>query len=240
MTYKNKEMQKEYQKEYRENNKDKIKEQHKKWHEKNKDKIKEYNKKYLLKNKEKIILNKQKYYLGFKDKVFNHYGWKCACCGESHNEFLTIDHIAGFGRKYVKESKMILVRWLVKNKFPPEFQILCYNCNCSNRYKNIKKDIKGNNLRAKKYRYNLRMKVFNHYGKKCACCGDNNINHLTIDHINGGGTNHRRKIGLNGSSVYFWLIKNNFPEGYQTLCYNCNCSKGHVGYCPHQKYDNKT
>ena len=55
-----------------------------------------------------------------------------------------------------------------------------------------------------------------------------------IDHINGKGTEHRKKIGFN---IYPWLVKNNFPEGFQTLC--CNCSKGHLGYCPHEKSSHK-
>jgi hypothetical protein len=25
------------------------------------------------------------------------------------------------------------------------------------------------------------------------------------------------------------------PDLYEILCYNCNCSKGKHGYCPHQK-----
>jgi hypothetical protein len=30
------------------------------------------------------------------------------------------------------------------------------------------------------------------------------------------------------------LIKNNFPDGFQVLCHNCNMSIGLYGYCPHQ------
>ena len=30
-------------------------------------------------------------------EVFDHYGNKCVCCGESQHEFLTIDHINGGG-----------------------------------------------------------------------------------------------------------------------------------------------
>ena len=46
---------------------------------------------------------------------------------------------------------------------------------------------------------------------------------LTIDHIKGGGTKHRKKI--KGEKITVWLKKNNFPKGFQTLCFNCNWKK---------------
>lgn len=73
--------------------------------------------------------------------------------------------------------------------------------------------------------------VFNHYGYKCACCGESEFYFLSIDHINGGGSQHRRDIK---GPLYLWLIRNNFPSGFQTLCYNCNLAKGHHGFCPHK------
>lgn len=78
--------------------------------------------------------------------------------------------------------------------------------------------------------------VCNHYGNICVCCGENNIKFLTIDHINGGGNRHRKQINRTGNKFYEWLIKNDFPIGYQTLCYNCNCGKAHNGgICPHKE-----
>lgn len=83
--------------------------------------------------------------------------------------------------------------------------------------------------------------VCNHYSNgtmQCACCGESNSEFLTIDHING-----RKHITdkllkkLTGQKLYVWLIENNFPEGYRILCYNCNCSVGFFGYCPHKKGD---
>lgn len=93
----------------------------------------------------------------------------------------------------------------------------------------------------RQYFRKLRNECLIHYGgdpPKCACCGECNIEFLTIDHINGGGNQHRRQLGSRlgiGSHFYIWLKKSDFPEGFQVLCYNCNCgrAKNH-GICPHK------
>ena len=60
------------------------------------------------------------------------YGSVCACCGETTEQFLGIDHINGGGNAHRKENGLLgnnLNRWLKKNDYPPEFQVLCHNCN---------------------------------------------------------------------------------------------------------------
>lgn len=69
---------------------------------------------------------------------------KCACCGESIYEFLSIDHINGGGNKHRKEMRSgqtkssfggaTTYRWLINNKFPEGFQVLCHNCNLAKGY----------------------------------------------------------------------------------------------------------
>lgn len=58
--------------------------------------------------------------------------------------------------------------------------------------------------------------------QECACCRVKSS--LTVDHINGGGVEHRKKVGR-GVLFYTWLIRNNLPPGYQILCFDCNLSK---------------
>lgn len=82
-----------------------------------------------------------------------------------------------------------------------------------------------------KYRKEKKGKVINAYGNKCNCCNEDTFEFLTIDHINGGGHQHRKEV----KNIYSWLIKNNFPSGFRTLCMNCNFALGRYGYCPHQK-----
>ena len=82
------------------------------------------------------------------------------------------------------------------------------------------------------YRDRLRATVFAHYGTSCACCGT--AENLSIDHVNGDGRRHRFEVGgRNGVSVqmYLWLIENNFPSGFQTLCMPCNSSKDVTAAC---------
>lgn len=113
-------------------------------------------------------------------------------------------------------------------------------------YQSHKKEINANHKRDyeknrgkrqqihRRYYRELKQKILDHYGFECACCGVSEFEFLTIDHMNGGGNKHRKEVG-SGVAFYLWLIRNNYPKGFQILCYNCNCSKGHVGYCPHQK-----
>jgi hypothetical protein len=81
----------------------------------------------------------------------------------------------------------------------------------------------------RKRKATAKQRVLEHYGMTCACCGT--IESLTIDHINGDGKRHRQEIGENSHAIYRWLIKNNFPAGFQTLCGPCNNSKRNSASC---------
>lgn len=78
-----------------------------------------------------------------------------------------------------------------------------------------------------------RKDIIDAYGGVCTCCGETELAFLTIDHIDGGGTKHRELIGF-GQRFYSWLKTNGYPQGYQVLCYNCNCAKSFSGGCPHK------
>lgn len=70
-----------------------------------------------------------------RELIFDAYGRECACCGESEREFLAVDHIFGGGRAHRLEigggkcGGNRFYQWLVNNKFPTGFRILCHNCN---------------------------------------------------------------------------------------------------------------
>lgn len=89
---------------------------------------------------------------------------------------------------------------------------------------------------CKNYKLKLRQEVLSAYGHKCACCGESTDEFLELDHINGGGYQHRKK---ETKDMYSVVRKEGFPKDkYRLLCANCNHSLGMKGYCPHQK--NKT
>jgi len=80
----------------------------------------------------------------------------------------------------------------------------------------------------KQYRADIKIKVFTHYcggDVKCNKCPYTDIRALSIDHINGDGSEHRKLINKRGIGFYNWLIKNNYPEGFQVLCMNCQFIK---------------
>jgi hypothetical protein len=85
------------------------------------------------------------------------------------------------------------------------------------------------------WRRKLKIETFVRYGGfVCACCGENNEAFLQLDHINGGGCEHRKNVtGGGGTQLYTHLRDNNWPEGYQVLCANCNWGKRFLGVCPH-------
>lgn len=62
-------------------------------------------------------------------EVLGAYGTVCACCGESEEAFLAIDHINGGGHSHVHSLTVTFYSWLRNNNYPPGFQTLCHNCN---------------------------------------------------------------------------------------------------------------
>lgn len=65
-----------------------------------------------------------------KIEVFTAYGNLCQCCGESDIAFLHIDHKNG--RTSEDDFKGTnLYKYVKKNNYPADFQILCASCNWS-------------------------------------------------------------------------------------------------------------
>jgi len=109
-----------------------------------------------------------------------------------------------------------------------------YNTNRKNLYQQNPEKFRQQTINHKRKLKNI---VMIHYSKgvpQCNCCGELIMEFLTIDHILGRKNfNHDSKVG--GTALYRWLIKNNFPDGFQVLCFNCNITKYQYGICPHQK-----
>jgi len=87
----------------------------------------------------------------------------------------------------------------------------------------LKKSLKSQKIRKIK----LKFEIISHYSNnkmECMKCGFKDMRALSIDHIHGGGRKHRKQLGII-SNFYEWLKKNNYPEGYQVLCMNCQFIK---------------
>ena len=100
----------------------------------------------------------------------------------------------------------------------------------------------------------IRLKILLHYSKSlsnsdipcCNCCGENfHVDFLALDHIAGrrqmDSETELKKLGYSSefhhNTLARWIIKNNFPKGFQILCQNCNFAKGMKGnnnLCPHE------
>jgi hypothetical protein len=114
---------------------------------------------------------------------------------------------------------------------------LCMRCNQQPRdsVRYCQSCLDTSNRKQRDQRAAARLEVIGHYGGSCACCGEKHILFLTIDHIDGGGNQHRKSLRLSaGAAFYAWLKRNNFPAGYRVLCWNCNITTGLYGSCPHK------
>lgn len=92
-------------------------------------------------------------------------------------------------------------------------------------------------LNQRRHFHELRTRALRVYGFKCECCGEDRYDMLTFDHKI--KTYYKDKI--NGVALVYEVIREYEASGYpndkyRILCWNCNMSRGHHGYCPHQSH----
>ena len=117
------------------------------------------------------------------------------------------------------------------------------------------RDKPENLANAKNERDTNRLKILKYYSKRlsnsnipcCNCCGENfHVDFLAIDHIRGSKQMDlepelkklKYSSKLKGMNLHRWIIRNNFPDGFQILCTNCNFAKGmkkNNNKCPHER-----
>ena len=103
-----------------------------------------------------------------------------------------------------------------------------------------------------KNRLKHRLNVLQTYSKRlsnsdipcCNCCNLNShLDFLAVDHIAGKKQMDSEpeliKLGYSskfrGTALVCWLVRKDFPKGFQILCHNCNQTKGFYGKCPHKR-----
>jgi hypothetical protein len=80
------------------------------------------------------------------------------------------------------------------------------------------------------------LEALSHYGgepPKCYCCGERLLLLLSLDHINGGGTKHRKETKMTRTCE--WAKQNGWPTIFRVACHSCNLG-AHLngGICPHK------
>lgn len=84
------------------------------------------------KNKQKCSQNAKAIAKKRRHETIQAYGGKCVCCGETHEEFLTIDHVYGGGAKERRLYGGCIYARLKRLGFPKDdYRCLCMNCNWS-------------------------------------------------------------------------------------------------------------
>lgn len=81
----------------------------------------------------------------------------------------------------------------------------------------------------------LRREIIARLGGKCACCDLDDIRFLTIEHPNGGGRAHRKRIHGN-RKLYRHYLTGQCDQPITILCWNCNeMTYYNGGVCPHKE-----
>jgi len=89
---------------------------------------------------------------------------------------------------------------------------------------------------AKRKRDSLKLEMISSLGGRCSCCGISEPRFLSIEHIGGGGCEHRRQCGGTSYGVLLDAKKQGWPKNkFDVLCFNCNLARAKLGYCPHEK-----
>jgi hypothetical protein len=131
---------------YRERNREKVNQKMRDWREANREKSREHAREWRNRKiangtpeevaairaaeSEKTKRNQDRQ----REAVYGAYGgYKCNCCDEAEKMFLSIDHVNNDGAAMRKAnlyrgSGTGFYQWLIKNKFPDGFQVLCMNC----------------------------------------------------------------------------------------------------------------
>lgn len=188
-----------------------------------------------------------------KDGQSRSYRWKCVCACGNEKVVSGTDLRQGntqtcgcrSGRSFASGPKDDDNRCCrkcqhTKNliEFPFSRQKKFYGWTCK-QCKNLRSKDTPSQLRsrakAKENKLECRDAALAHYGNKCVCCGEPEKVFLTFDHINGGGNQHRGDIKRQRfSTIGEWLLKNQFPDDFQILCFNCNWAKHANKICSHK------
>jgi len=162
-------------------------------------KIKENQKRYRIKNPEKIKEKSEKYYKKNRDKILDKKKeWTKIKGNKQKRQERSKNNYIKNRDKFIEYTKEYQKRPEVKNR------------------NKIKRD-------------EIRIKALNILGDaRCEICGDKNVLHLTIDHVDEKG-NLDRKNGFTGLKLHSSIVNGAYPKdrisNLRVLCYNHNCGR---------------
>ncbi len=164
---------------------------------------------------------------------------KCIKCGETKESEFLPNHtrlhdyrckscISRMSREYHEKHRDKHLQYLHKYYLEHQEKKKEYNQRNWGKYQSDPEYRERRKKAANESHARIKLNVLSHYsnGKlQCAICGFNDIRALCLDHINNCGMKKRFLTGSGGRKLAFFLSKNNFPEGFQVLCANCNSIK---------------
>lgn len=171
---------------------------------------KEDAKEYRENNKEKIKKYRKKYNKNHKEEIKE---WQKEYKKNNKEE------IKEYHKEYYLENKEELQKQHKEYNETHKKEIKEYN----NIHKDEKKEYKKNYYKERK------IQTFNNLGGcKCAICGNKELSHLTIDHIDETGYLDK-KMGYTNYKLYSEIILKTYPQeklsNLRVLCFNCNCGR---------------
>jgi hypothetical protein len=90
------------------------------------------NQRYVDANRELVRARQIERRVKLRAEVIDAYGGRCACpgCHVVHAELLTVDHVnGGASHRQNRRSTRDVYAQIVREGFPPEYQLLCGSCN---------------------------------------------------------------------------------------------------------------
>ena len=84
---------------------------------------------------------------------------------------------------------------------------------------------------VRRYESKIKLEILTHYGPcgivRCNWigCFINDIDMLSLDHVNNDGGEHRKALSGGVHAIYRDVRRKQYPPGYQTLCFNHQLKK---------------
>lgn len=188
-----------------------------------------YGAKYRAENREKVNARKRAQLLELKVEVFAHYGGsRCSMCPETRLGALGLNHILGGGKTHRKEiGPGQFYRWIRDHNYPPDFRVLCSNCNIIahlERLQNVSLSMTHDAVKLRKRYADAKQKMMEMLGGSCVICRKSDLRILTVHHVQGDGAAHRKKISRGNADYLFYreVMKTGNTQGLECRCFSCN------------------